>query len=67
VSNPLVELVEKAAKARGETTVPRDYIVEALERLQCGELQVERYPGGAPSLKGVYEIANRLYTEQKTI
>ena len=59
----LIELIEKSAKARGESFVPRDYIVEALEKIENGEIDVERYPTGVPSLKGVYAAAQKIYEE----
>lgn len=59
----IIELVEGAALARKEPKIPRDFITEALERVNSGKEIVERYPTGAPSLKGVYNIASRLYKE----
>ncbi len=57
----LVILVEQAAQARGETPIPREYIIKALERIERGEEKVEQYPVGTPSLKGVFEIAVKYY------
>jgi hypothetical protein len=62
----LVELVEGAAKARGDTPVPRRFIKEALQRIERNEEQVTRYLAGAPSLIEVYEIAMRLESESAT-
>ena len=64
--NTLVTLVEGAAIARGEEIIHRDFIVEALERVEKGKEIVQRYPTGAPSLKEVYDVALRLYNESKT-
>ncbi len=52
-----IDLVERAAQARDEPPVPRQYIEEALRRIDAGQEEVTRYPMGAPSLKGVYDIA----------
>jgi len=57
----LIRMIEATAEIRGELPVPRDFIVEALERIGCGEETVERYPAGGPSLKGVFDIASRIY------
>lgn len=59
----LIDLVEGAAKFRGDQVIPRDFIAEALERVGNNQETVERYPLGKPSLKGVYEIASRLHKE----
>ncbi len=53
-------LVENAANARGEPEIPREFIVEAMCKIERGEEEVVLYPTGAPSLKGVYDIAARL-------
>ena len=65
MTSNLVELVESAAKIRGEPTVPRDYIVEALDKIDKKEVEVERYPTGIPSLKNVYDLASKIYKEIK--
>lgn len=59
----LIGLVEQAAEARGEPTIPREFVVEALQRIELGKESVRRYPTGAPSLKGVYDIASKLHRE----
>lgn len=61
-----VALVEKAAQARNEPPVARQYIDEALRRINAGQEKVLKYPNGEPSLKGVYEIAVRLESEVST-
>ena len=59
----MIELVEGTAKFRNDPAVPRDFITEALERIEAGQEKVSRYPTGAPTLKGVYEVAARMYRE----
>ena len=48
----LVILVEQSARVRGEASVPKEYILKALEKIELGEESVEKYPTGFPSLKG---------------
>lgn len=57
----LVGMVEKAAMVREDPRVPRDYIIQALEDIDAGRVEVERYPLGKPTLRGVYDIASRMY------
>jgi hypothetical protein len=64
MAKSLIELVEEAAKARGDAFVPRDYIVEALEKIERAEIEVPQYTTGRPALKGVYEVALRIYKMQ---
>ncbi len=64
MNNELVTIVEQAAQARGNPTVSREYIIKALERIECGEEKVVKYPTGAPSLKGIYEIAVKLFKNE---
>ncbi len=59
----LVELVENTAKVRGEMEIPREFIVKALEKIEAGGTEVERYPSGHPSLRSVFEIAVELQAE----
>ena len=56
----LISLVEAAAQARNQPPVPRQFIEEALRRINAGEEEVSRYPMGSPSLRGIYDIAARL-------
>ncbi len=56
----MVDLVLKAADAREDPKIPREFVLEALEKIEAGEIEVERYPSGAPNLKAVYLIARRL-------
>lgn len=56
-------LVERAATIRGDPAIPRDFISDALEQIESGTAEVERYPNGAPSLKDIYDLAVRLYFE----
>lgn len=62
----LVELIEETAKIRGDDPIPREFIEKALEKIETGEIEVERYPMGDPSLSGVYEIASQLYVDTMT-
>ena len=62
-NSKMIELVEVAAQVRHDPKVPQDFIFEALERVNRGQEVVEEYPLGAPSLKGIYDIATRLYSE----
>lgn len=55
-----IELVESAIEMRGEDSVPRDFISEALEKIERGEVEIERYPSGAPMLKAVADLARLL-------
>jgi len=61
----LIRLIEESAEIRGNSPVPRDYIVEALERIELGEINVRRYPMGKPTLRGVYEVALELYEKSR--
>ncbi len=64
--NTLIKLVENAAKDRKDVPISRKYIIDALEKIDRGDAEVERYPMGHPSLKGVYEIALGLYEAGQT-
>ncbi len=66
VENSLIELVENVAKARNDVLLPREYIIDALEKIDNGDVEVEKYPMGNPSLKGVYEVALELYEANQT-
>lgn len=60
----LAELAEGGIKARGESSVPRDYLVEAVSRIEAGlEKNVIRYPTGVPTLISIAKVGRRLYTE----
>lgn len=59
----LIELINGAAKARNELPVPKQYIEEALRRIDAGQEEVIRYPNGNPSLKDAYDVAARLFDE----
>jgi DNA replicative helicase MCM subunit Mcm2 (Cdc46/Mcm family) len=60
VDKKYVALVEGAAKLRKEAHVQRKFVEEALELVEAGQKQVERYPGGHPSLKAIYDLAATL-------
>ncbi len=57
----LILMVEKAAEQRGDPWVPRDYIVEAIERIKDGKEKVKRFPSDSPPLKDIFDIALKLY------
>jgi len=65
-TSTMIDLIESSAEVRGDPKIPRDFITEALEKIASGEEEVERYPMGGPSMKGVYRIAHRLYSESTT-
>lgn len=56
----IVDMVNGAARARGEPELDPKAIEEASERVESGMADCPRYPTGAPSLKGLYEIAKEL-------
>jgi len=59
-----ISLVESAAKLRGDPPVARQYIEEAMQQIDSRkEVEVDRYPTGRPSLKGIYDVAARLATK----
>lgn len=60
----IMRLIEAAAKARGDPEIPREFIVKALCKIERGEEEVARYPFGAPSLRGTYNIAARLFIKE---
>ncbi|NQT22793.1 MAG: hypothetical protein HQ579_05055 [Candidatus Omnitrophica bacterium] len=60
----IMRLIEAAAKARGDPGIPREFIVKALIKIDRGEEEVVRYPFGAPSLRGTYDIAAKLYKQE---
>jgi len=64
---PLVELVEGAAMARKDAPIPRDYILDALEKIEKGYIEIEKYPTGHPSLKEVYDIASEMYEKDQLV
>ncbi|HZS43194.1 MAG TPA: hypothetical protein VFA52_03185 [Candidatus Paceibacterota bacterium] len=61
----MVEFVNGAALARQQPTLPHDYIVEALERIDKGKEKAKKYPTGSPSLKDTYDVAARLQSAAK--
>ena len=66
MSDDFVELVEKSAEARGDLAIPRDFIVEAIERVVRGGEEVEQYEEGSkesPTVEAVYKLAKQLYKE----
>lgn len=61
-----VAMVEAAAEHRKEPSIPREFIVKAVERIHEGKENVVRYPSGNPPLTDVFEIAKRLRDESMT-
>lgn len=57
----MVEMVEKAAGMRGDAIVPSEFTHQAIEMVQTGKAKVEQYSGGEPTLKGVYDLALKLF------
>ena len=66
--HPLTQIVEDAATLREEPSIPRKFIEKALSRIDNGlELEdVECYPTGEPTLKGIYQVAARLEAAEST-
>ena len=62
-----MSLVEKSAKARGDKEVGREFIVAAICKIERGEIDVAKYPFGAPSLKDVYNLAVKLSEDKKAV
>jgi hypothetical protein len=62
----LVDLVEAAAKARGDPFVPRAAIAAAIDRITEGWEKVRCYPTGAASLKDVYQFAAKIVLNMTT-
>jgi hypothetical protein len=60
INEEYMTLVEKTAEARGEKPVERKFIVEAMCRFERGEVEAEKYPFGAPSLRAIYDLAIEL-------
>ena len=67
VDKSLVDFVEQTAQIRKEPPVPRDYILDALEKIEAGEIEVEKYPTGYPSLSAVYKVASEMYEKDKAV
>jgi hypothetical protein len=66
-SDFLADLVQAVAACREEMPTPREFIEEALERIEQGkEPDVPRYPNGMPTMKGVSDIAVRLEAASKS-
>ncbi|MBX4198922.1 hypothetical protein KW800_01435 [Candidatus Parcubacteria bacterium] len=55
-----VHLVEGLMAKRKMETVPRDFLVEALEMIDDGRAVVDQYPTGVPSIPQTIELARRL-------
>ena len=60
-----IDLIEAKANIRGDPIVPRDYIVEAIEKIERNEVLIERYPRGQPTFREFYRVASQLYEESK--
>ncbi len=59
--NRMVDMVEKAAGMRGDAIIPSEFTRKALEMAEKGEVEIERYPLGAPTLKGIYDLSLKLF------
>jgi hypothetical protein len=61
MSHRLLVHVKGAAGVRGDPKVPDKFILEALRKIDDGDVEVKRYPGnGTPVLREVYAIAASL-------
>lgn len=60
-TSELTVLVEAGIRAREETSIPRDYIVDVIEKGKSGDIDLVRYPTGFPSLKCVADLARKEY------
>lgn len=64
IRRSLLELVEESAQARNSPPVPKQFIEEAIRRVETGEETVDRYPvTDCPSLSAIYRIAAKLEIE----
>ncbi len=54
------EFVEEWSAVMRKIPVPRKFISAALALIESGEVEVEKYPTGEPSLTAVYELAAEL-------
>jgi len=63
MSSAIVREIEREAEARGDPKIPRDYVVEALERVKAGKDEVRWSEGEYPSASrtDLYAIAAKLY------
>ena len=62
MSSAIVREIEREAEARGDPQIPRDYIVDALERVKAGKDKVRWSEGEYPSAStDLYAIAAKLY------
>ena len=66
VDKSLVDFVEQSAQVRNEPPIPRDYILDVLEKIEAGEIEVEKYPTGCPSSSAVYKVASEMYEKAKS-
>jgi hypothetical protein len=65
-SDFIADLVQAISVCRGDMPVPREFIDEALDRIDKGqEPNVERHSNGMPTMNGVYLIAARLEASTK--
>ena len=56
----LLEAVKFSMKERGDKIVPDYFILEAISQINSGKADVPRYPMGAPTMIGVYQLACKL-------
>ena len=57
----IVDLIEKVAKKVWKVPeIPREFIIEALDRIEDGQERVETYPSGQPTMRAVYAVAVQL-------
>lgn len=53
---------ELGAKLHKQLTVPRQYTLAALDMIDRGEVQCDRFVSGMPDLKRVHALAVQLFT-----
>lgn len=67
MAHTLLEHVQNAAGVRGDPPVPDEFVIDALSKIQRGELTVETYPNGTPRLKEIYRAAAALQASASTM
>ena len=63
----MIELHMRWQTTMKKAAVPREFVVQALEKITSGEIESKKYPGGFPCLLPTYEVAFKLQQEQSTV
>lgn len=58
----LLGLVKSAARIRREPPVEDEFIIQAHQMIERGEVIASEYPNGIASLRGIYRLALMLQT-----